>query len=358
MLALLFAAAVPVAATLPPAKVDPGIVGQVDARVAEAEAAAARGDTSAAAAGLWRAAELADRRMRDYARAIELYDRMAREYPAARLTRAASVRRDYVVRAVAEGEEPFRRLERVREEFASLGRSEARAEVRAILADHPRFPLADESLLWLADRAAEDGDPVEARERYRELTERFPQSPLVAHAWAGLGRAAFAERDWVAAEAAYARMSERGGDAAALVSRKEVEMVIRHRIRAERLRWVLGFLAAAAIAAALTVEPRRIRGSVRAAAGRELLYVGPIFALLVLIAPGEGRGSLAAIGAAAIGFLVAILIWADASRPALARPALRVVSTAVGTLAGAAVLYVVLYALDLLIAVETLMGEA
>lgn len=363
-LALLFAAvltaafALPAgAAPLPAATPDPAAAKQLEARLAAADAAAARGDVSAAASNLWRAAEIADRKLRDYATALSLYDRLRKEYPAARLTRGAAVRREYVARAIAAGEEPFRRFERVRAEFATLERSVSRDEVRSILEDHPDFPIADEALMWLADRAVEDGDPAEARRRYREIIDRFPQSTLVPHAWAGLGRAAFDEKDWSAAEAAYARIAQAGGAGSALVSRKEVEMVVRHRIRAGRLRWVLGFLGVVAVAAAVTVDPRRLRTGVRAAAGRELLYVGPLFALLVLIAPDEGRGSLAVLGASAILFLILSLLWVHAARPAFSRPALRVISTVMGTAAGAAVLYAVLYSLDLLVAVETLLGE-
>jgi hypothetical protein len=83
-----------------------------------------------------------------------------------------------------------------------------------------------------------------------------------------------------------------------------------------------------------------------------------VFLLLVILAPAEGRHGLAVVGAAAVGFLLAALVWADAARPALARPAIRAASTAFATLTGAAFLYAVLYALDLLVAVERLLGEA
>ena len=350
-LAILFAAAV--VAALPASTPDPAVAAQVDRLVESADQ-----DPAQAAANLWRAAEIADKKLRDYERALALYDRLLREHPSARLARGAAVRRDYVARGVAGGAEPFRRFERVREDFATLDRREARDEVRAIVKEFPSFALADEALLWLGDRAAEDGDAAEARERYRELTVRFPESALVAHAWAGIGRAAFDEGDYAAAEDAYRRIAATSVAGADLVSRKEVERVQLHRIREERLYWVLGFLGLAAVAAAATVDPKRVRSATRAAAGRELLYAGPLLALLVLIAPSEGRFALAAVSAAGLGFLAVALIWADASRPALSRPALRAVSTAVGTLAGAAILYLVLYSLDLLVAVESLLGES
>ena len=135
-------------------------------------------------------------------------------------------------------------------------------------------------------------------------------------------------------------------------------MVRRHRTRAERLAWVLGFLAVAGVGAVASVDPRRLRGAVAKSWGRELLYAGPVFAILVLVAPHEGRWSMAALGALGIAFLWAALVWADAARPALTRPSLRAVSTVAGTLTGMALVYVVLYALDLLVAVERLVGDA
>lgn len=352
LLSLLLAAALPVATP------DPSVVAKVDRLVAAADEAAAAGNASEAAANLWRAGEAADRELRDYDRAVALYSRLVAEYPAARLTRGAAARRDYVAKGISAGAEPFRRLERVRSEFATLDRGDARAEVRDLVATFPDFPYADEALLWIGDRAAEGEDADEARRAYRELLDRFPRSPLAAHAWAGLGRAAFAAKDWDAAEEAFARIAGTTVAGASFVSAKEVDMVRRHRVRANRLRYVLAFLAIAGVAAAATVDPRRIRAAAKSSVGTELFYAAPVFALVVVIAPKDGRGSLAALAATFILFLWVTLIWADAARPAFARPALRALSTIGAAITGLAIVYVLLYALDLLIAVERLMGEA
>ena len=353
LLAFLLAAALPVAT---PA--DPAIEANVSRWVAAAEVAAEAGNTSEAATNLWRAGEAADRQLRDYDRALALYDRLVKEYPAARLTRGAAARRDYVAKATAGGAEPFRRFERIRSDYVKLAPDDAEKEVRAIVDEHPSFAIADEALLWLGDHAADAKNVREARRSYRELLDRFPDSPLAAHAWAGLGRAAFAEKDWAAAEDAFSRIAGTSVAGAGFVSSKEVEMVRRHRTRAGRLVWVLGFLGLGLGAAIVSVDPRRLRGAVRASVGRELLYAGPVFALFVLIAPADGRGSIAVVALAAVAFLWVALVWADAARPALARPSLKALSTVVGTLTGAALVYAVLYALDLLAAVERLIGEA
>ena len=356
---MLLALALLAATALPAFEPDPTVVAKVDGWVVAADEAAKAGNTSEAAANLWRAAEAADRQLRDHERAVSLYDRLIREYPAARLTRGASARRDYVAKGIAGGGlEPFRRFERVRADFAKIPRADARAEVRDIVASFPRFAYADEALLWLGDRAAESEDAAEAARAYRELLDRFPESPLAAHAWAGLGRAAFAAKDWDAAEEAFQKIAGTRVAGASVVSAKEVDMVRRHRIRAGRLRWVLGVLALSAIAAAATVEPKRLKAAARASVGNELLYAAPIFALVTFLAPSDGRPALAAVAATSITFLWASIVWANAARPALARPALRALSAAAATVTGCAIMYVLLYALDLLIAVEKLLGEA
>src|SRR5688500_300110 len=137
LLAFLLAAALPVATP------DPAVIAKVDRLVAAADEAAAAGNASEAAANLWRAGEAADRELRDYDRAIALYSRRATEFPAARLTRGAIARRDYVAKGISAGAEPFRRFERVRADFATLDRGDARAEVRDLVAAFPDFPYAD-----------------------------------------------------------------------------------------------------------------------------------------------------------------------------------------------------------------------
>jgi tetratricopeptide (TPR) repeat protein len=351
LLALLLAAA------LPAATPSPAVEANVTRWVAAADEAVKAGNTSEAATHLWRAGEAADRQLRDYDRALAIYDRLVKEHPGARLSRGAAARRDYVAKATAGGAEPFRRFERVRADYSKLPPDDAKKEVRAILDEHPSFALADEALLWLAEYSAASEDLPEARRSYRELLERFPDSAHAAHAWAGLGRAAFLEKDWAAAEEAFTRIAGTSIGGASLVSSKEVEIVRRHRTRAGRIVWVLGFLGLGIGAAIVTIDPRRLRGAVRASLGRELLYAGPVFLLFVLIAPHDGRYPIAVVSISAVGFLWAVLVWADAARPALAQPSLRAVSTVVGTLSGAAIVYTVLYALDLLVAIERLMGE-
>src|SRR5687767_3035832 len=94
LLALLIAA-------LPVATPDPAVAAQVDRWEAAANEAADAGNAPDAAANVWRAAEAADKKLRDYDRAVALYDRLLKDYPAARLSRGAATRREYVVKAIS-----------------------------------------------------------------------------------------------------------------------------------------------------------------------------------------------------------------------------------------------------------------
>src|SRR5205814_1835168 len=121
--------------------------------------------------------------------------------------------------------EPFRRFEVVRATYASLGRDKAKDEVRALRREFPSFPLADELTLWLADRAAEEGDTREARRLFQEVVDRFPQSPLEGYALAGVAHAAFAQKDYAGARRAFEAIAATDSVAAQFVSAREVELI-------------------------------------------------------------------------------------------------------------------------------------
>lgn len=318
------------------------------------EAAREKGDAAEAAANLWRAADTADRKQREYARALELYDRLLKEYPAARLARGAETRRDYVRRATAKGEEPFRRFETVRADYARLKPADARKEIDAIRREFPDFPLGDELVMWIADRAAETRDWKEARAQYREVVESFPESALAGYAWAGIARASFELGEYEEAEKAFGRVAGSGVAGAEFVSKKEIERVQRHVRREKGARVIGSFLALVLIAAALTIDPRRVRDASRRSVGKELLYLAPLLGVLVLIAPSDARLPLATVAIVGLVWLLLAITWAESAKPALARA--RAASALLATAGGAAALYVVLYALDLLVAVERIAG--
>ena len=307
---------------------------------------------------IWREADVADHQQHDYAKAIALYERIVSEFPAARLERSAETRRDYLVRGVKSGEEPLRRFEIVREHYGSTNHAEAFAEVQAIVRQYPQFSLLDEALLWLGDRSSEAGRWNEARANYQNLLDHSPQSPLRGYAFAGVGHAAFETGDYSAAEQAYEKIRGTGIPGDEQVAEGEAERVRLHVRRRHGLFVAIGVLFGALLFGALTVDRARILPAARSAFGRELLYAGPIAAILVAITPSEGRLDLACVALAGLGMLVLSIFWAEAARPALARRGMRIAATGIATLAGAAVLYAVLYARDVLVALEQVRGSS
>ena len=332
---------------------------EVAALIAAADEAAARGDATAEVANLWRAAERADRTLRAFPVAMALYRRIVEDHPSSRLSRGASARLAYLQGAVegADGDtEPLRRFERVRAEYSRMDRDEARREVEAILREHPSFPRADELLLWLGDRALEEGRFHESRRWFERLIEEHPDSTVRGHALAGLGRATFETGDYKASERAYEALSDDALAGARWVSAREIDRVRAHVRREAQLRVVAVLLLVLAIAGAATVDGRRVAAAARRAFGREILYTGPVLAMLVLIGPSDARLALALIGVAGLAYLWLVLLWAEAARLSLRGWASRAGTVAVALLGAGCVLYTVLYALDLLPAVEQLAG--
>lgn len=65
---------------------------------------------------------------------------------------------------------------------------EAQAQLEELIATFPDSPSADDALLKLAEVHEAQQQWTEARTTYRTLMERFPNSPLLARAQAGLGK--------------------------------------------------------------------------------------------------------------------------------------------------------------------------
>ena len=308
------------------------------------------------ASDLWRAAEAADHHDHDYARAIELYGKLVTDFPGARLSRMAQSRHDYLVQATAKGIEPLRRFESVKEGWSTGDHAAGEAQVLSILADFPDFPLRDEVLLWLGDRAAERRDWKAARARYQQILDEMPKSALAGFALAGVGHAAFESGDYDASAAAFEKIAETNIPGAKGVARGERDRVLKHVARRRRLRVAIAVLALALAAAMGTVDRSRLRGAASRAVGREVLYVAPLLGVLALVAPSDARVPLLAIGSAGLAVLVAALVWAEAARPGATRPLARAAAALVATASGAAAIYAVMYALDVLVAVEKAVG--
>ena len=68
---------------------------------------------------------------------------------------------------------------------------------------HPTFRRMDLVTYLIGFAAKEDQREAEAMERFQEVIDKFPQSPLYADAWMMVGEHFFAEQNWVKAKEAY-----------------------------------------------------------------------------------------------------------------------------------------------------------
>ncbi len=75
-----------------------------------------------------------------------------------------------------------------------------------LIKDHPDFRRADLVLYLVGFAAKEDGREAEALPMFKEVTRRFPDSPLYGDAWMMIGEHHFAVEEWEAARTAYANI--------------------------------------------------------------------------------------------------------------------------------------------------------
>lgn len=99
-------------------------------------------------------------------------------------------------------------LRRIAEDYVELeyaatleGSANAALEARrgaiatytALVQDHPSYPQRDEALYYLAFEEEQANDLANARKRYFELIQKYPQSKLVPNAYLAFGEMFFAE---------------------------------------------------------------------------------------------------------------------------------------------------------------------
>ncbi len=80
---------------------------------------------------------------------------------------------------------------------------EAADRLRALLAETPTLPAADQALFQLGLAESLSGKPAAAGKAFTRLVEAFPDSPYAADAWLQLGEERFAADAWEAAAKAY-----------------------------------------------------------------------------------------------------------------------------------------------------------
>lgn len=141
-----------------------------------------------AADALHEAAQLAEERLAEPARALALYQRLLERYPNHRLALRAQARRDFLATGLRSGASPLAEYQDILRSYATRPRADSVARMERLIAAHPDFAHADRARLWLAESALQADDPAAAERHYREVEEHAP-STATAHE-ATLGRAA------------------------------------------------------------------------------------------------------------------------------------------------------------------------
>ena len=141
-----------------------------------------------AADALHEAAQLAEERLAEPARALALYQRLLERYPNHRLALRARARRDFLATGLRSGASPLAEYQDILQGYGTRPQTASVARMERLLAAHPDFALADRARRWLAENALQAGDPATAERHYRDVEERSPG--MAASREAALGRAA------------------------------------------------------------------------------------------------------------------------------------------------------------------------
>lgn len=141
-----------------------------------------------AADALHEAAQLAEERLAEPARALALYERLLERYPNHRLALRARARRDFLAAGLRSGASPLTEYQDILQGYAARPRADSVARMERLLAAHPDFALADRARLWLAENALQADDPATAERHYRDVEAHAPGTATAREAT--LGRAA------------------------------------------------------------------------------------------------------------------------------------------------------------------------
>jgi hypothetical protein len=204
-----------------------------------------------------------------------------------------------------------RRLAEIQQQFPLRSRAQSIADARRLADEAPGTEAAGRALLFLGGLALEAGAHGEASGWYERA--RGAHVAVRALAERGLGDVAFAERRY--GEAMH-RYDAAIGDAAPPL-RDELRF---KRAAAGRMRrgW-LGEWAAwlAAAGALLVMWWRRDPGAPRVP--REVVFVGPVYAIVIAAALGRDPRALPALVGIAAGSLALLWAWGRVPRPGAAR---------------------------------------
>jgi len=242
----------------------------------------------AAASALFEAGTLYEERLGDPARALELYERLLQSYPHSRPALGAS-RRVGSLRADlgpdGAGAQALGRLNEVKRRYPERTPAESIALVEMILVDYPDWVGAPGAVLWLGRAQQREGNLDSATQRYREVTERWPEAHEAFDAYRGAGDVALLQGRLDDAERFFGAMSAGDDVTKARAIEAALDRLAQERSRA--LLYLLSFIALAVVVLLFVGSLRHAAGS-WTAAGRtarrpptEVLYFTPV-ALAIL----------------------------------------------------------------------------
>jgi TolA-binding protein len=315
-----------------------------------ATAAARRGASAAAAAGfeafarrypddpladdaLAQAAQLAEERLGEPARALALYRALLARYPNRRASRRAEIRARFLEQALRTGEAPLAEYERILGGFPTRSKSESIRLMEALLAREPGFALADRAAYWIGSVYLQERRADDALAAFARVEARYPRSDWAQRARQARGDILAARGDAAGARRAYEAIV-RGADPRAAAVAAAALARLRTQVWRARLAAAAGLAVLLALAL-LAVAVRRVGRGLLAVPVEVKLYL-PAAALFVLLAwrenPALGRALAELGGATAVGLHLLVHFV----RQAAARPGRRRLARGLALAAGVA----------------------
>jgi hypothetical protein len=230
-------------------------------------------------------------------------------------------------------------LDRLREGLATRGKPATLDALEKLAAAAPDTDAGARALLWLGDLAREAGDRPRARAAFARVSNR--DGELGRLAARGLGDVALLDGRYGEAQARYQRAHD--GAPPLLAAELEQKITLTRRLQ---LRRAAAVGALALVVAALGWFVTRIRRhGPRLRFPTEVVYVLPIYALLIAGAWGLDRNIFHALILCALSSLIVIALSAFA---AMRAPTAAWLHLTVLSLANAALFYAILWRTDLL----------
>ena len=170
-------------------------------------------------------AQINDEKLFRYTDAIDGYREFLEYYPNSRRRVLARYRLDYLLAHADHEFEPLRMFERAKASLVQKDPLPTAVEVEALVKNFPDSSVAPEALFWLG-HLLETVDPIRARNHYRTLVDRFPNSENSLGSAIALGDILYREKQYRQAITAYRKAKN--------IATKDYHVSIEEKIRKSR----------------------------------------------------------------------------------------------------------------------------